>query len=279
MEAKRVATVLFAEPSVSSNRHEASRRAVGSAVIEIAESTGGRVVKTIGGKLMLVFATPDAAASAASKMHATIGSLPAIGGGQLGVHIAFHSGPMLQAKVSDETVRLALRLIQQAQDGQTITSQQTAEQLDPAFRAFAKSVRSPYAESDPVRLCEIASWHLKGVRPQGWSAMAVLRLTYGDQLVVCSREKDRIVMGRDEACDLVIDSMAASRQHCTLEYCRGEFLILDHSSNGTYVTVAKNAEIALLSDKIPLPEQGEISIGEPRAGAAAVVEFCYALVT
>ncbi|HKQ29283.1 MAG TPA: hypothetical protein VJT77_11835, partial [Burkholderiales bacterium] len=142
MEAKRVATVLFAEPSVNSTRHEASRKAVGSAIIEVAESTGGRVVKTIGGKLMLVFATADAAASAASKMHATIGSLPAIGGGQLAVHIAFHSGPMSQAQVSDETVRLALRLVQQAHDGQTITSQQTAEQLDPAFRAFARSLRS-----------------------------------------------------------------------------------------------------------------------------------------
>ena len=277
MDAKKLATVLFAEPSVSSTRHEASRRAVGSAIIEVAESTGGRVVKTIGGKLMLVFATPDAAASAASKMHATIGSLPAIGGGQLGVHIAFHSGPMLHAKVSDETVRLALRLVQQAHDGQTITSQQTAEQLDPAFRAFARSVRSP--ESDAVPLCEITSWHSKGVRPPGWSAMAVLRLTYGDQLAVCSREKDRIVIGRDEACDLVIESRAASRQHCTLEYCRGEFVILDHSSNGTYVTVAKNAEIALLADKLPLPEQGDISIGERRADGAAVVEFCYALVT
>src|SRR5215213_2878107 len=183
MESKRVATVLFAEPSISSTRHEASRKAVGSAIIEIAESTGGRVVKTIGGKLMLVFATPDAAASAASKMHATIGSLPAIGGGQLGVHIAFHSGPM-QAKVSDETVRLALRLVQQAHDGQTITSQQTVEQLDPAFRAFARSLRSAHEEGDAVRLCEISSWHSKGVRPQGWSAMAVLRLTYADQLVV-----------------------------------------------------------------------------------------------
>ncbi|HKQ29633.1 MAG TPA: FHA domain-containing protein, partial [Burkholderiales bacterium] len=90
---------------------------------------------------------------------------------------------------------------------------------------------------------------------------------------------DRIIMGRDDGCDLVIESMAASRQHCTLEYWRGEFLIRDHSSNGTYVTVARNAEIALLADKIPLPEQGAIAIGEPRAQAQAVVEFCYALVT
>ena len=80
MQANRTATVLFAEPNSGTKRSEASRKALAELVVGIAESTGGRVVKTIGGKLMVVFASPDAAASAcdadAVRFH-TLSSWPA----------------------------------------------------------------------------------------------------------------------------------------------------------------------------------------------------------
>lgn len=278
MQANRTATVLFAEPNSSTKRSEASRRALAEAVVSIAESTGGRLVKTVGGKLMVVFASPDAAASAASRIQAKIDALAPVNGVKLGVQIAFHSGPVVRGGVADDTVKLALRLVEQAHDGQTITSLGTAEQLNPAFRHFSKVLRSKDAAEQPA-LCEIASWHQIGVRPAGWTAMAVLRLTCGDQLAVCSREKEAIVLGRDEDCDVALASKAASRRHCTIEYCRGDFVVRDHSSNGTYVTIAHNTEIVLHSEKVALPEHGVISIGEPRIRTSEPIEFWYALVT
>jgi adenylate cyclase len=279
MQAARTATVLFAEPSSEAKRNEASRKAVAAAVVKVAESTGGRVVKTIGGKLMVLFASPDAAASAASKMQAKIEGLPSIHGARMGVQIAFHSGPVIRGSgsVADDTVKLALQLVAQAQDGQTITSQWTAQQLNPAFRDFSKPLRRPGEQQ--LALCEIASWHQKGVRPSGWAAMAVLTLACGEQLVVCSRENETIVVGRGDDCDLVLSSMAASREHCTIEYCRGDFLVRDHSSNGTYVTVAQSTEVMVHNERLPLPEQGVISIGEPRNRTSEPIEFWYALVT
>jgi len=279
MQANRTATVLFAEPSSETKRSEPSRKALAELVVNIAESTGGRVVKTIGGKLMVVFASPDAAASAASRMQAKMEALPPVGGVKIGLHIGFHSGPFVAGGVADDTVKLALRLLEQAHDGQTVTSQKTAEQLNPAFRPFSKPLRSTRDAAEQVPLCEVASWHQRGIRPDGWTAMAVLRLTCGDQLAVCSREKEAIVLGRDDDCDLVLAGKAASRRHCTIEYCRGEFVVKDHSSNGTYVTVAQSAEIALHNEGLSLPEQGMISIGEPRERSSEPIEFWYALVT
>src|SRR5215510_6335502 len=142
MQINRTATVLFAEPSSETKRNEASRKALAQLVASIAESTGGRVVKTIGGKLMVVFASPDAAASAASKMQAKIDALPPVDGVKIGVHIAFHSGPVVRGTVADDTVRLALRMVEQAHESQTITSLVTAEQLNPAFRPFSKRVNA-----------------------------------------------------------------------------------------------------------------------------------------
>jgi adenylate cyclase len=281
MQANRTATVLFAEPSSDAKRNEASKKAVAAAITNVAESTGGRVVRTIGGKLMVLFASPDAAASAASKMQAKIDALPAVNGTKLGVQIGFHSGPVARGSggVADDTVRLALQLVEQARNGQTITSQMTAEQLNPAFRGFSKPMPSMRDQTQKLALCEIASWHQKGVRPQGWAAMAVLSLTCGDQLAVCSREKEAIILGRGDDCDLVVATKAASREHCTIEYCRGDFIVRDHSGNGTYVTVAEKAEIAVHNEKLSLPEQGLISIGEPRERSSELIEFCYALVT
>src|SRR6185503_1956865 len=230
MQANRTATVLFAEPSSGTKRSEASRKALARAVVSIAEATGGRVVKTIGGKLMVVFASPDAAASAASKMQAKIDALAPIDGIKIGVHIAFHSGPV---------VRLALGMVEQAHDGQTITSLGTAEQLNPAFRHFSKRVHTTReAASEQPDVCEVASWHQIGVRPAGWTAMAVLRLTCGDPLAVCSRVKQTVVLGRGDDCDIVLAGLAASRQHCTIEHCGGDFVLRDHRSNGTYVAIA-----------------------------------------
>jgi adenylate cyclase len=279
MQANRTATVLFAEPSSDAKRNEASRKAVAQAVASVAESTGGRVVKTVGGKLMILFASPDAAASAASKIQAKIDALPAVSGTRLGVQIGFHSGPLAAGSrsVANDTVRLALRLVEQARDGQTITSQMTAEQLNPAFRGF--STPMPSTRDQAEKLCEIASWHQQGVRPQGWAAMAVLSLTCGEQLAVCSREHETVILGRGEDCDLVLATKAASRQHCTIEYCRGDFIVRDHSSNGTYISVAEKAEVVVHNERLSLPEHGLISVGEPRDRSSEPIEFCFALVT
>src|SRR5437667_75196 len=118
------ATVLFADVSGAAISHciEPLRKA--------AESAGGRVVKLVGDEVMVLFASPDAAAKAAVKMHQCIEALPAAAGDEPALRVAFHSGPVIQVDkdVLGDTVKLAARLVAQAQRGQTITSGQTAAQ-------------------------------------------------------------------------------------------------------------------------------------------------------
>ena len=248
------------------------------AVVNAADSTGGLLVSTRGGKLVLRFATADQAASAASKIHAAIDALPRVDGNRPGIQIGIHTGPVeaVGMTLSDDTINLAVKLAEKAQDGQTVASQQMAEQLNPAFKGFSKQLLSLQNET---RVCELASWHQKGVRPPGWSAMAVMRLTWRDQLVVCSREKDSVTIGRDAGCDFMIDAKYTSRRHCTLRYRDGQFALLDHSSNGTYVAVGDTPETKLRKSGVLLGEQGTIALGQPRMNGSEVVDFCYALVT
>src|SRR3989442_15144761 len=84
------ATVLFADVSGAaiSNCIEPLRKA--------AESAGGRVVKLVGDEVVVLFASPDAAAKAAVKMHQCIEALPPAAGDGPAPRGAFHRGPGVQ---------------------------------------------------------------------------------------------------------------------------------------------------------------------------------------
>src|SRR3989475_10256577 len=106
MEESRQTTVLFADVSGSTKLYEtagdaAALTAIGRCIEHMrkaAESTGGRVVKTIGDEIMALFPSPDAAAGAAPEMHAPLEQLPEVGGAKLGVRAGFHSGPGVQGE-------------------------------------------------------------------------------------------------------------------------------------------------------------------------------------
>jgi adenylate cyclase len=288
-ERSRQTTVLFADVSGSTRLYEtagdaAAADAIGRCIERLsqaAESTGGRVLKTIGDEVMVLFPTPDAAASAASEMHAAVDTLPPVNGTKLGVRIGFHSGPVIQRDndVFGDTVNLAARLVERAQKGQIVTSQETLQQLSPALRALARRLYPVAIRSKADRgLCEI-EWRpaseatYVGPRPEAPSAAAALRLSYRGLELVRRREHDLVVIGRDAACGLVIASQNVSRLHCTIVRRDDRFVLRDHSTNGTFVTVNGDAEIVLQREDMPLRRHGWLALGEPRAETEEVVTY------
>src|SRR5437773_3105914 len=254
------ATVLFADVSGSTRLIETAGDAVALKAIArcierlrtAAESTGGQVVKTIGDEVMVLFPTPDAAVQAAAKMHASINAMPAVGDTKLGVHVGFHSGPVIQVEkdVLGDTVKLAAKLVEQAQKGQTITSQQTAALLSPALKPYSHELRelAVREQGDGVWLCEIVS--------QAAAATAIVRLNYRDQAIECTREHPSVVIGREYGCGLMVSDRTASRKHCTIELRGGQFVVQDHSTNGTYVTIDSEKSVLLKGDDLALRRFG-----------------------
>src|SRR2546427_12852400 len=98
MEESRQTTVLFADVSGSTKLYEtagdaAALTAIGRCIEHMrkaAESTGGRVVKTIGDEIMALFPSPDAAAGAAPAMHATLQQPPGGRGAKRGARGRLH---------------------------------------------------------------------------------------------------------------------------------------------------------------------------------------------
>src|SRR5207302_122571 len=167
-----------------------------------------------GDEVMAIFATPDAAAKAAVKMHQCIEALPAVAGAEPALRVGFHSGPIMRCDrdVVGDTVKLAAKLVEQAQKGQTITTQQTGAQLSTGMRPFLRDLQRVALtnKAETVYLCEMIKTSLNGAaRAQQAKARTMLRLAYGDQVVVCSRETPRIVIGRHKDCSLVIGDKLA----------------------------------------------------------------------
>ena len=291
-ERSRLTTVLFADVSGSTRLYEtegdaAALDAIGRCIERLsqaAESIGGRVLKTIGDEVMVLFPTPDAAASAASEMHAAVEALPPVNGNKLGVRIGFHSGPVIQRDndVFGDTVNLAARLVEQAQKGQIITSQETSRQLSPALRAFSRRLYSIATKHKAYRggLCEI-EWRPAsdtaadaGPRAEARSAAVALRLGYRNLQFVRRRESESIIIGRDASCGLVISSQNVSRLHCTIERRHDRFVLRDHSTNGTFVTVDDgDGEILVQREEMPLRRRGWLALGEARTETAEVVAY------
>src|SRR5436853_6960678 len=86
MQSTRQRTVLFADVSGSTKLYDsvgdtAAIEAIGACIDRLrqsAEADGGRVDKTMGEEVMVLFPSPDAAASAATRMHMAVDSLPTV---------------------------------------------------------------------------------------------------------------------------------------------------------------------------------------------------------
>ena len=70
-----------------------------------------------------------------------------------------------------------------------------------------------------------------------------------------------LAIGRDMQNDLVIADRKASRMHARIERRRDKFVLIDHSSNGTYVTVHGETEIVLRREELALRGRGQVSFG------------------
>jgi adenylate cyclase len=287
----RLGTVLFADVSGSTRLYETAGDAAAleavSACLAAArrstEASGGRVVKTIGDELMGIFPGPDAAANAAADMQAKIDALPEVAGTKLGVRIGFHHGPVLQRDddVFGDTVNLAARLVSQAKKGEIILSTDTAEKLGPIFRVMVRELHAitVRGKAEEIGLAELV-WKRDAdatvfavTRPRVRLAKGGLRLRYRGREVARRRDTDSITIGRDDSNGLVVQSDMASRQHCSIERRQDIFVLRDHSTNGTYVTVAGDAEMAVRRAEVSLRKGGWISFGRPRGPDVEVVEF------
>jgi adenylate cyclase len=246
-------------------------------LITVTRECHGTLVKTLGDEVMTTFATADAAADAAAKMQErTTGTLVAEGP-QLKIRVGFHFGPVLikEADIYGEAVNIAARMANQAKAGQIFTTAASVALMSPTWQAASQRVDAGKLgdRRERVDTYEVR-WQQADIsfttQPDPSSAERVgggqLLLTAADGRVVeLGTDRPTLTVGRGVGNDLVVKHSLVSRLHARVEYHEGQFVLIDQSSNGTYVVSAGGRSIYFRRNKCVLEGAGVIGLGKAPA--------------
>lgn len=102
----------------------------------------------------------------------------------------------------------------------------------------------------------------------------VMLLRYRDQMFRIDKGHKYATLGRDETCDIVVQSDLASRLHINIEMRFGKFIIADQSTNGTYIRFSDGSVAHITREEISLNGNGSISLGQTFSeNPSEIVEF------
>ena len=274
--------VLFADVAGSTHIYEKFGDAKASSIIndvltlmtEIVRNHAGILVKTIGDEVMCRFYDIDNAVEAACEFNERLDRDPPSHDMPLAVRTGLHWGPALLQDDGDllgDVVNVAARMTSIAQARQIITTEDVVAGLSDSLkykcREFDRTEVKGKSESmivyevvwepqDVTRLAPISK-----VIPQVMAVTPIV-IEYQDFQRVISNDSGSLLMGRGEQCDLVVQSPLASRNHATIKINRGKFVLVDQSTNGTYVRFKNGKQFYLRRENLPLSESGVISLGE-----------------
>lgn len=89
-----------------------------------------------------------------------------------------------------------------------------------------------------------------------------LYLTYHNTIKELTSKTEDFVLGRSRSSNILIDSDLASRHHATILFRKGKFVLIDQSTNGTFVKTQGGKEIYVQAEQYPLSGSGFISLGK-----------------
>src|SRR5688572_521412 len=259
--------VLFADISDSTKLYatlgdSAARGVVNdclSLIGSVVERHNGRVVKTIGDEFMTAFPSTDTAVLAASDMQSELAQRP--GKYPIRIHVGLHYGPVLveDGDVFGDTVNAAAYLTAVASADQILTTGEMERNLSPELkncvRPIFKAVLKGSVEESTVYqvIWHKDDDHLTDVNIGSQKIIpgdqGSLLVAYGNRTLRLDQARPSMTIGRGDDCDLIVKEKFASRQHVSIRLMRTHFYLVDHSINGTFVSLESGEEVHVLDRK------------------------------
>ena len=240
---------------------------------EQADEYRGRVVKTVGDEVLCTFVDVSTAAAGAIAMQQRIENYVTGASVPLQLKIGMHAGSLIEdhGDVFGAAVNVAARFVKMAHPGQILSDAGTVAGMRAVLRRRARTigrlaVKGKRAEMEIMEL----GWRRRHGAPftteqatlleRRPSARITLRIA-GREIVIDS-VRAAFTIGRDASNDLSIASPKASREHARIEWRRDKFVLLDHSTNGTYITLEEAPEVMVKHESYLLRGRGVLSLGE-----------------
>jgi adenylate cyclase len=101
-----------------------------------------------------------------------------------------------------------------------------------------------------------------------------LRLRFDDRELVVDGRPSSITIGRAEENDVVVKGRLSSRLHARIVIGRSNFVLIDQSTNGTFVQTGDGEELFIRQDIRQLKGQGMMGLGcLPERGSPHTIHF------
>ncbi len=273
---------LFADISGSTQLYEtlgdAKARAVTSRCVqmmaEVTEQMSGRVIKTIGDEVMCTFPTAAKAGEAAILMQEAVRDRVDEIGAELSIRVGFHLGEVIEegGDVFGDAVNLAARMAAQAKADQIITTGESVAELDPQMAENTRMLITTRVKGKqkPVEVHELIWGETSEVTTFGGMpaggvagpAPVQAHIRFQDVDLLLNSGLSTVNMGRGAQNQVVTADVMASRLHARIELRRGRVMLVDQSTNGTYVLDREGQQRMLHRDEMVLEGEGVIGLGK-----------------
>ncbi len=245
----------------------------------------GTVIKTIGDEVMSTFNSVDEAMGAAVMMQTRVTAETKEAGIPVSIRIGCHYGPVVQEQndIFGAAVHTANRMTSQAKARQIVISGGTVEHMSPELRKQTRQidVATVRGRLDEVALYELV-WQPEEATSMlptlGWEnrdrRASKLLLNFRDTTIEISDQRKSINMGRADDNDLVVKGNLISRIHAKIEMRRGKFVLVDQSTNGTFLQDVQGNEVFVRRDSTELGGEGTIGLGRAeKAGSTLAIYY------
>ena len=234
----------------------------------------GTVIKTIGDEVMSTFPAADDAMSAAAVMQTRISADQDAGEDRIpvSIRIGCHFGPVVEEQndIFGAAVHTANRMTSQAKARQIVMSGTTVEQMSSDWAAQTRQIDVATVRG---RIGEVALFELLWQPDEVTSMVPTLEwesrtqnatrlvLSFRNKTVEVTDLKKHVNMGRADDNDLVVKGNLISRIHARIEKRRGRFMLIDQSTNGTFLQSDTGEETFVRRDSTELVGEGIIGLG------------------
>lgn len=278
---------MFADVSGSSTLYKAVGNTEAKSVIDEAVDfmtaltivQDGIVVKTIGDEVMTRFDSATQACETAIAIQQRCIKEPNLK--NLGIRIGIAYGDVLLTPqdVFGDIVNDAAFVAHIARANHIVLTQAAVDALQNHLRNDCQIFDRVLLKGDHEKsLIYRLQWETRGNQDRSTLVMPIheitqfvekfqLRLNIQGREILLLPQQTPFHIGRDPIkSQLLIEHGLTSREHCHIEFRRGKYVLIDHSTNGTYVQSDEQAQIYLRREELPLHGKGVISLGQPTSG-------------
>ena len=203
----------------------------------------------------------------------------------MSIRIGCHFGPVVQEHndIFGAAVHTANRMTSQAKARQIVISGPTVDRMSAEWQAQTRQIDVATVRG---RLDEVALFELVWQPEEATSMLPTIEwenrarnasrlvLRFRDRTVVVNDQNKNVNMGRADDNDLVVKGNLISRLHARVEKRRGKFMLVDQSTNGTFLQNARGEETFVRRDSTELTGEGVIGLGRvAKSGTPLAIHF------